>query len=176
MFSQKSDPGLMKKIHDMLNENPSVMPIHLADACGISEAQAVYALPQAMRCFADAQYFDDIWHAMTGWEKITFISSKPTAIIEFRGTLPPGKHAHGFFNLMGKNHSLGGHLRVSELGAICFLDKLLFGLRSLSVQFYDKQGAQMFAVYVGRHEGKLIDSVSAAFMDLRNTYFEKELS
>lgn len=174
MFSEKLNQNIRQKIHKIIAEEPSTMPMNLAKECGISEAAAVSALPEEMRFFVDAEHFDDIWQAMRAWEKITFISPAPCAIIEFKGKLPRGVHGHGFFNLMEKDHPLGGHLRINELGGICFLEKLFFGLKSMSVQFYDRQGAQMFSIYVGREKKQLIDSVKHAYLALRQTYIEEK--
>ena len=143
------------------------MPAMMAAQLKSPEACIVMALPENMRTFADPKKFDDIWAEMTSWEKTTFICQTPGAVIEIKGKLPRGKHGHGYFNLMEKDNPLGGHLRIDNLGSICFLEKPFFGLESLSVQFYDKAGDNLFAVYAGREKRKLIQSVKESFIELR---------
>ncbi len=158
---------LIEKVAEIIEKNKNVMPFEIARQLDISEETAVRAMPEEMRHFVDISEFDHIWEAMTSWEKSTFLCHTPTAIIEVKGKLPQGKYGHGFFNLMDKTNPLGGHLRIDALGSICFLEKLFFGMDSLSVQFFDKNGNQMFAVFVGRNDRELIPSVKQAFHALK---------
>lgn len=167
MFNASVPDDTRRQIHDAVAENPSIMLHELAQTYGLSEAEACTALPLEMRTFAPAERFEDVWKAMTTWERTTFILSGPSAIAEVKGKLPKGFFGHGFFNLMEKDNPLGGHLRVDELAAICFLTKPFFGLESLSVQFFDAKGRQMFAVYAGREKREILPSVRDAYTSLR---------
>ncbi|PID75677.1 MAG: heme utilization cystosolic carrier protein HutX [Deltaproteobacteria bacterium] len=146
------------------------MPAFLAQKLGVPEAVVVAALPDEKRTFVNADKFEEIWTELVQWEKATFIVSSPGAIVEYKGRLPQGSFGRGYFNLMDKDNPLGGHLMISKLASICFLDKQLFGLESLSLQFFDGEGAQMFAVYVGREKKALIPSVKQAWTSLREKY------
>ncbi len=168
MFTTELSPELDSRVKEMIEADPSAMPSMIAGKLQVPEASVVRAFPEAMRTFIDPEQFDQVWEAMTAWERITFICQTPGAIIEVKGKLPKGKHGHGFFNLMEKGNPLGGHLKVSELGAICFLEKPFFGLESLSVQFYDNAGGNMFAVYAGRDKKELIPSVKQGYQDLKS--------
>ncbi len=158
---------VIEQVAEIIEKNKNIMPFEIARQLHISEETAVRALPEEMRHFAAISEFDRIWEAMTSWEKSTFLCHTPTAIIEVKGKLPQGKYGHGFFNLMDKDNPLGGHLRIDSLGSICFLEKLFFGMDSLSVQFFDKEGNQMFAVFAGRENRELIPSVKEAFHTLK---------
>ena len=173
MFETSVPPELKRQIHQIIEENPSTMPTHIASQLGISEAATIFALPKTMRTFVDVSHFDAIWEALCHWEKVTFLKQTPTAIIEVKGKLPKGKYAHGYFNLIEKGNPLGGHLMVNKLGSICFLEKPFFGLESLSVQFFDQKGDHMFAIYAGREKRELIPSVKVAFYTLRSQYQRK---
>ncbi len=133
----------------------------------------ISALPEEMRSFADAEHFEKIWEAATKWEKATFIVSNSGAILEYKGKIPTGKFGHGYFNLMEKSHPLGGHLMVSQLGTICFVNKQLFNLESLSIQFFAKDGSQMFSIYVGREKKELIPAVKTAWLEMKKTFSAK---
>ncbi|PID78329.1 MAG: heme utilization cystosolic carrier protein HutX [Deltaproteobacteria bacterium] len=155
------------KVREILDKNESTMPINIAKELNLSEEEVVRAFPEKMITFVEPGLFDEIWNDMTEWEKITFICQTPSAVIEVKGKLPKGKYGHGFFNMMDKDNPLGGHLSVDLLGSICFLEKPFFGLESLSVQFYDKQGNHMFSVYAGREKKDLIQDVKERFYALR---------
>lgn len=176
MYEEELAPALKARVNQMIEEDPSAMPGMIAGRLKVAEASVVRAFPGDMRTFVSPEYFDRIWEEMTGWEKTTFICQAPGAVVEVKGRLPKGRHGHGYFNLMEKDNPLGGHLRVSELGGICFLEKPFFGLESLSVQFYDKAGAHMFAVYAGREKRVLIPSVKQGFHDLKTRIVKGENS
>ena len=64
-------------------------------------------------------------------------------VIEIKGKIPEGRHGHGYFNLSGGS-GLGGHLKIDDLGHICFLSLPFMGLESHSVQFFNAAGTVMF--------------------------------
>lgn len=167
MFHNPLPPDLDVRVKEIIKNDPSTMPAMIAAQLECPEASVVMAFPQSMQSFAAPLHFDTVWEDMTGWEKTTFICQTSNTVIEVKGRLPRGKHGHGYFNLMDRDNPLGGHLKINELGSICFLEKPFFGLESLSVQFYDKSGSNMFGVYAGREKRKLIPSVKDGFYKLR---------
>ncbi len=171
MFTSQVTEEIRKDVLAALEEDPNFMPAFLAKKLGIPEAVVIAALPDEMRSFADADKFEEIWTEARKWEKVTFFVNSPGAIVEYKGTLPEGKFGHGYFNLKEKDHSLGGHLIVSNLKSICFLNKNLFGgMESLSLQFFDEDGNQMFAVYCGREKRDIIPEVKAAWLSMKETF------
>lgn len=168
------DPAIAARVREMIETDPNTMPGAIAAKLDIPEASAVQVFPETMRTFTVPDHFDRIWDAMTSWERTTFICQTPAVVLEIKGRLPKGRHGHGYFNLMEKDHPLGGHLKVTELGAICFLEKPFFGLESLSVQFYDTAGRHMFAVYAGREKKELIPAVKTAFHELKTLITQGE--
>ncbi len=170
MFTSQVTEEIRKNVQSALEEDPNFMPAFLAKKLGISEAVVVAALPDEMRSFIDAKRFEEIWAEAGKWEKATFIVSAPGAIVEYKGTIPKGSFGHGYFNLMDKTHPLGGHLLVSKLASICFLNKQLFNLESLSIQFFDHDGAQMFAIYAGREKKDIIPAVKDAWCSMKEHF------
>ncbi len=154
--------------------NPSAMTGQLAKELGISEAEVTAALPEDMRARAKIEDFEAIWQAFGDWEKGTFILTGPGGIAEYSGKIPKGSFGHGMFNLMDKSCALGGHLFASDLGSVWFVSKPFFGLDSLSVQFFNKEGKQMFAVYAGRDDKRaLLPAVKASFEAMRAKFAGK---
>ncbi len=170
MFRSQVTEEIRSNVQAALENEPNFMPSALAQKLGVSEGVVVAALPDAMRSFADADRFEDIWKEAQKWKKVTFFVHTPGVIIEYKGTLPEGSFGRGYFNLMDKANPLGGHLMISRLASICFLQKQLFGLESLSVQFFDAEGAQMFGIYAGREEKEIIPAVKTAWIAMKDRF------
>ncbi len=169
-FIEKVTKEIKESVLTALEQDPNFMPAFLAKKLGIPEAVVIAALPEEMRAFTSAENFEQIWTEAQKWEKVTFIVSSPGAIVEYKGALPQGKFGHGYFNLMEQDNPLGGHLFVSKLASICFVKKQLFGLESLSLQFFDAEGAQMFAIYTGRENKQIIAEVKAAWFEMKEKF------
>ncbi len=170
MFTAQVTEEIKKNVQTALEEDPQFMPAFLAKKLDLPEAVVIAALPESMRAFTAAEHFEKIWERATKWEKVTFIVSSSGAIVEYKGKLPEGKFGHGYFNLKEKDHPLGGHLFIKNLASICFLKKQLFGLESLSIQFFDAQGAQMFAIYAGRENREIIPAVKEAWQEMKDSF------
>ncbi|MGE4506278.1 MAG: heme utilization cystosolic carrier protein HutX [Desulfovibrionaceae bacterium] len=166
----------LETIRERISENPSLMPMALADELNLPEAEVVRCLPEEMRVEAPASEFEAIWEAMTGWEKVTFIARNPGAVVEVSCRLPKGRHGHGMFNLMERGNPLGGHLFADRIGSIWLVSKPFFNMESHSVQFFDVDGAAMFAVYLGRDDKRaIIGSVREGFLELCARYGDGEV-
>ena len=151
--------------------DPNFMPQSLAKELGVAEGSIIAALPEQMRVAAPAADFIPIWEAMAEWEKVTFLSATPGAILEIPCRLPVGKPGHGMYNLMDKSNPLCGHILMGNVATIWLVSKPVFGLESHSVQFFTAEGAQCFAVYLGRDSSRaIIPSVKEGFMALRARY------
>ena len=163
--------GLAERVAALIEKNPSVMVRSIAADLGVSEEMVTAALPEEMRLRVPAEDFVPVWEAMAAWEKVTFMAETPGAILEISGQLPKGKMAHGMYNLMDKKFPLGGHVLVEKIASIWLVSKPAFGLESHSVQFFSREGAACFAVYLGRDEKRtILPQVKAGFLDLWHTY------
>lgn len=138
----------------------------LARELGVTELAVGEALPETMRAFAPKESFDRVWQELTTWEKATFIMRHAGSVLEVKGTIPPGTHGNGFFNLRGES-GIGGHLKVDDLAKIGFFSMPFMGLESHSVQFFDEGGADKFSIYAGRNGRTLIPAVVESFSRLR---------
>jgi putative heme utilization carrier protein HutX len=164
---------LVEKYASTVRENPNRMVADLSRQFGISEAQAVFMLPREMRVAAPVEDFVHIWRELATWDKVTFITGSPAAIIEYSGKLPEGTYNNGMFTLRRTGIPLGGHLMISALGSIWFVSKPLFGRENHSIRFYQINGSLMFSVYVGRGEdGELPPEVLMRYEQLRGRYEE----
>lgn len=164
---------LRESINTALREKKPVMLASLAERFGVSELEAATALPDDMRAFAGGDAFDTVWQTLASWENATFIMTHLGSVVEIKGRIPEGRHGHGFFNLTGGN-GLGGHLKVDDLGHICFLSLPFMGLESHSVQFFNAAGTVLFSVYVGRENRQHIPTARDSFFALREAFGTKE--
>ena len=77
---------------------------------------------------------------------------------------------------MAGGSGLGGHLKIDDLGHICFLSLPFMGLESHSVQFFNAAGTVLFSVYVGRENRQLIPAARESFFALREAVGTKDPS
>ncbi len=161
---------LRARVAEALAENKEpVMPASLAGRFGVTELEAVRALPDEMRAFAPASAFNDIWDGLTTWPNATIIIQHMGCVFEIKSALVRGKHGHGYFNLFG-DVPLGGHLKLDELDCVCFLSMPFMGRESHSVQFFHSGGEVMFSIYAGRENHQLIPAARDSFLALKEKF------
>lgn len=164
-----------QKILDALAKQPQAFPSSIAQELGVSEWAVVSQLPEENMQEVSSGAFDEIMKEVTTWGEITFLVRNASVISEVKGILPPGTHGHGYFNFAHGASSIGGHISVGNLGSICFVNRPSFGLESLSIQFYDKQGDAMFKIYLARSsDKKIIPEQKKAYENLKNRLLNKE--
>ncbi|CAK7006044.1 MAG: Intracellular heme transport protein HutX [Desulfovibrio sp.] len=147
--------SLKEKIAQRITEKKPLVLSMMAADYGVTELEAAKALPEEMRAFAPKDAFDSVWAELTTWEKATFIVQSKGTVLEVKGAIPPGSYGHGYFNLKSET-GIGGHLKVDDLEAVCFMTMPFMGLESLSIQFLNTDGAVKFSIYAGRGEDKKI--------------------
>lgn len=156
-----------------LDEKKPVMLAGLAERHKVSEYDVALALPGELRAFAPAAALEEIWRGLTGWQAATFIMQHLGTVLEVKGVIPPGEHGHGYFNLE-HGAAIGGHLKMDDLGAVCFLSLPFMGLESLSLQFFNRQGAVKFSIYAGRENRAIIPAVRESFLKMRSAFCKEE--
>lgn len=154
------------KIAELLN---AAYPVTLGTAAkmlGTTEIEAARALPEGMAQFVTGgmpERFDEVWARLAAWEKVTLFVIHDGHVFEVEGKLGLGKRARGYYNILGGKTPIGGHLAFERIAAVAFVTLPFMKSESLSVQFFNTEGAVSFAVYVGRENHQLIESVKAAF-------------
>ena len=166
---------LCRQLAELSEKEMSVSTQELAARFGVSEYQLVAALPEEMAVMAHGSWAQLLLEELTGWGPLTTIVESEGSIFEFKGAFPAGKPGHGYFNLSGGS-GLGGHLKIDDLGHICFLSLPFMGLESHSVQFFNAAGTVLFSVYVGRENRQLIPAARESFFALREAVGTKDPS
>ncbi|MEM6495958.1 MAG: heme utilization cystosolic carrier protein HutX [Pseudomonadota bacterium] len=150
-----------------LAANPGEILERVATKFSASTLDVLRALPERERTLVGAEEFDSVMADLTSWGEVLLIVHTPSIVLECKGQIPAGSHAHGYFNIHGES-PIGGHIKSDICSEIAFVSRNLMGRASCSVQFFDKAGDAMFKVFVRRDENRemLVDQVQK-FEDLR---------
>lgn len=157
-------------IEELLGAKRPVTFETAAQALGLTVCEAARRFPASVVAFTEgdpAEEFPDLWAALREWEKATLFIVHEGHVFEIEGRLSPGKIGGGYYNILSKDAVIGGHLNYREAGAVCFSELPFMGRESLSVQFFTRAGNLAFAVYAGRENHRIIDSVREAFRTMK---------
>ena len=141
----------------------------LARSCGISEREAAWELPEEMRAFAPGWAFEEIWKEICAWDRAVFVIQQGGFGWKWSGRIPEGKVVQGIYHFAGEG-AMSGHVRLDAISGICFLSLPFMGKECHSVQFFDAQGGVMFAVHVGKIEGRISPSARDSFLAMRGRF------
>ncbi|MCM2679596.1 heme utilization cystosolic carrier protein HutX [Echinimonas agarilytica] len=113
-------------------------------------------------------YVSPLLEELPTWGKTTTIVIHLGSVFEFKGHFPSGSYSHGYFNLSSGGEGFEGHIRTSNIASVGFQDKPHRGVQSLALLFNDKNGDNVFKVFVGREEnGELIQTQVLRFRQLQ---------
>lgn len=138
-----------------LADNPGGILESTATQHGLPLQTVVELLPRPMWARAPGELFVDVMQDLSEWGSVTVIAHTRDIILEVEAPVPPGKLAHGFYNLHGDS-PIGGHLRADHCKAIVFLRRPFMGKESASIQFFNAEGESMFKVFVGRDDKRTL--------------------
>lgn len=161
-------------IRTALRANPGAVMEDLAKEHGVTTKDILSLLPEGEAVTVDGSRFEAVMREMTTWGELTLVVNTGDVILEAKGSLPEGSLAQGYYNLHGK--PIGGHLKASNCDLIAFVSRKLFSSDTHSVQFYNRQGACMFKVYLGRDtERQLIPEQVARFKAFRDRMMRTQM-
>lgn len=162
-----------KVIEEMLTAKFPVTLSSIAQRLGLSDLEAARRLPVERAAFApiaSGEAFDEFWAELATWQKVTLMILKDSHVFEIEGKLFTGKRAQGYYNILGKDATIGGHIAYEDIVAAVFTSFPFMGRDSYAVQFINKAGAVSFAVYVGRENHQLIDAVVTSWKNARTRF------
>ena len=112
---------------------------------------------------------EELFRALSTWGNLTTIILHGGCVFEFKGDFPIGSIGRGFYNLEGSVPGFHGHINLSAIDHIGFQDKPHAGRQSYAFTFNDKEGKNIFKVFLGRDDqGELLPDQVAAFKKIRN--------
>lgn len=159
---------MKEKINEILSENPNISLSDIAKSLKIKNIVKILRdTPSPKVRSYPIDKIEELFDIFREWEKVFFLVVTPSFVLEIKDKFPKGFKAHGFLNFHDQNSSIGGHLSIDEIKEIFFVDDFMFGRRSCSIRFFDRDEKEIFAIYVPRNENKeLIQEYLDSFLSI----------
>lgn len=156
--------ALKQQVAQLIEQEPTLLPAAIAEKLNISELEAVSALPDEMIALVEGEQAQHILESLVGFGPVTTIIHSFGSIFEVKAPFPKGKVARGYYNLMGREGELHGHLKLDNVKNIALVSKPFMGRESHYFGFFCAEGNNIFKIYLGRNEKReLIESQVATF-------------
>ncbi|HGS5278468.1 TPA: heme utilization cystosolic carrier protein HutX [Vibrio parahaemolyticus] len=144
--------SIKQQVEALLEQEPQLLPAAMAERLGVTEFDVVAALPQEMVAIAPGEQAQTILESLVGFGPVTTIVHSFGSIFEVKAPFPKGKVARGYYNLMGREGELHGHLKLDNVKNIALVSKPFMGRESHYLGFFSECGSNIFKVYLGRDE------------------------
>jgi len=153
------------EIQKLLDENEKISLAQIAKKLNMKYTDLLKDAPTVREY--PVEKIDELFDILRGWEKVFLLVVTDGLVLEIKDRFPKGFYGHGFLNLHDNDSSIGGHLSVDQIESIFLVDDIMFGRKSCSIKFYNKDKKEIFAVYVPRDEKKeLISSCLESFNNI----------
>lgn len=143
-------PETKQRVAEYLAEDAHTPVSNMVESLGLTEGEITLSLPEDMIGYADGALAQRILEILPTWGQVTTIVHSGGSIFEFKARFPKGKLSHGYYNLMGREGQLHGHLRLDLVSDIVFVSKPFRGAESHYIGFFDRAGQCVFKIYLGR--------------------------
>ncbi|HCG5962791.1 heme utilization cystosolic carrier protein HutX [Vibrio parahaemolyticus] len=144
--------SIKQQVEALLEQEPQLLPAAMAERLGVTEFDVVATLPQEMVAIAPGEQVQTILESLVGFGPVTTIVHSFGSIFEVKAPFPKGKIARGYYNLMGREGELHGHLKLDNVKNIALVSKPFMGRESHYFGFFSECGSNIFKVYLGRDE------------------------
>ncbi|OIN28985.1 heme utilization cystosolic carrier protein HutX [Vibrio barjaei] len=148
--------SLKQQVAEILEQEPSLLPAAIAEKLHVTECDVVCALPDEMVAIAEGSVAQELLESLTTWGPVTTIVHSFGSIFEVKAPFPKGKVARGYYNLMGKEGELHGHLKLDLITKVALVSKPFMGSESHYFGFFDETGHNVFKVYLGRDKKRVL--------------------
>lgn len=171
MYTTKSKQEVEQQVNALLALDDSVPISEMSKQLKLSEGTITFSLPKTMLTQADAKHAQSILEQIPEWGSVTTIVHSCGSIFETKAPFPRGKVAHGYYNLMGREGELHGHLRLDAITKIAFVSKPFRGKESHYIGFFTQEGECAFKIYLGRDSKRqLISQQIEAFKQMKQEF------
>lgn len=150
MFEKISFESLKTQVAEQLAADPKLHAMAIAETLGVTEGEVVMAFPEELVVALPGRNAQAILEELPTWGPVTTIVHSMASIFEVKAPFPKGKEARGYYNLMGREGELHGHLRLDLVTDIALVSKPFMGQESYFIGFFAKGGECVFKVYLGR--------------------------
>jgi putative hemin transport protein len=136
------------EIRIQYEKSPRKMTVQLARELGVPEAEVIRALPEGLATELDARRWEELLRGLEAFGQVHVIVTNGATTLESFGTFGNFSLFGEYFNVQSK--SLDMHIRFEQLAAIFAVEKPghMDGVNTLSFQFYDRNGAAAFKVFL----------------------------
>ncbi len=162
---------LKQQIAQEIEKDPNFTVAKLASALEVAEIDVLLNLPNEVATHAKGSEFDNIIKDLESWGEVLIVKNTPNFILEIRSKITKGSYQRGYYNF-DHDVPLSGHLKADAIKHIVFLSaKVVMGMVSHSVMFLDKEGKDIFKVYVARDANRdFIPEQLEKFNTLKNSF------
>ncbi|MFM2587967.1 heme utilization cystosolic carrier protein HutX [Vibrio sp. TBV020] len=144
--------ALKQQVAQLIEQEPRLLPAAIAEQLNVSEFEAVAALPEEMVALVGGEQAQSILESLVGFGPVTTIVHSFGSIFEVKAPFPKGKVARGYYNFMGREGELHGHLKLDNVKNIALVSKPFMGRESHYFGFFCEAGNNIFKIYLGRNE------------------------
>ena len=111
----------------------------------------------------------EILEALPAWGDVVTIVLHGACVFEYKGPFPPGTVGRGYYNLQGSRPGFEGHLKLDAIDHIAFQDRPHAGRIAHALTFNDRDGRNIFKVFLGREDdGSIKTNQLAAYKQLQS--------
>ena len=110
--------SIAQRIQTLLEQDPSAHPSSIATQLAVSEWEVVRHLPADLMTQVPSDQAEALLADLAGWGPVTTIVESDGSIFEVKAPFPKGKTARGYYNLMGRDGEMHGHLRLDNVVGI----------------------------------------------------------
>lgn len=156
-------------IKTWLSENPGKSAMEAGTVLGLSELAVLEADEATNLTKKRADFGKTVMKSVTGWGEVLTIVSNSGSIFEFKGAIPNGSFARGYYNLFGKSGELSGHLRLDRVETVAFVSRPFHGMTTHFIGFFTALGDCVFKIFPARDENReMLAHQLEAFEALKN--------
>lgn len=171
MYTTYSEQEVRDQVTASLAIDDSVPISEMAKQLRLSEGAITFALPGVMLTRIDGEHAQRILEQLPQWGNVTTIVHSCGSIFETKAPFPKGKVAHGYYNLMGREGELHGHLRLDAITQIALVSKPFRGNESHYIGFFNQDGECAFKIYLGRDKKRqLFPQQIEAFKQMKQEF------
>src|SRR4051812_15433030 len=163
-------PEQIECIRAALRAAPSQMTLQLARQLGVPEVEVIRAMPDGRSVELDAARWEEVLRGLEEVGDVHVIVSNGSVTCETTGTFGGFSVWGEFFNV--QSGSLDLHIRFKEIGSAFAVEKPghTDGVPTLSVQFFDRQGAAALKAFLSFGGGPPSPQRRAWFDALRQRF------
>ncbi len=159
-----------ERVRAAVRNSPAAMTMQLARQLGVPEVEVIRALPDGRAVELNTTRWEELIRAFEQLDDVHVIVSNSSVTSEVVGRFGGFSTWGEFFNV--QSGSIDMHIRHARLAAVFAVEKPshIDGVSTLSFQFYDRDGAAAFKVFVSFGGSATPPERAALFAEMRERF------